>query len=85
MDIQAGATANLFALEKTILARNEGRDHPNEGPQILQDAARRCSPLKAAIDTRGDIGFNDESTDTADFLPTATASARAPSPETTPP
>jgi hypothetical protein len=32
-----------------VLARNEGRDIWNEGPQILQDAAKWCSPLKAAI------------------------------------
>ena len=44
-------------------------------PQILKDAAKWCSPLKAAIDTWGDISFNYESTDTADFVPTATASA----------
>ena len=42
---------------------------------ILKDAAKWCSPLKAAIDTWGDVSFNYESTDTADFVPTATASA----------
>jgi ribulose-bisphosphate carboxylase large chain len=73
--IQAGATANRVALEAMIMARNEGRDYLAEGPQILQEAARWCSPLKAAIDTWGDISFNYESTDTADFVPTATASA----------
>jgi ribulose-bisphosphate carboxylase large chain len=73
--IQAGAVANRVALEAMVLARNEGRDIWNEGPQILRDAARWCSPLKAAIDTWGDITFNYESTDTADFAPTATASA----------
>ena len=71
--IQAGATANRVALEAMVLARNEGRDIWNEGPQILKDAAKWCSPLKAAIDTWGDISFNYESTDTADFVPTATA------------
>ncbi len=70
--IQAGATANRVALEAIILARNEGRDYLNEGPQILQAAARWCSPLKAALDTWGEISFNYESTDTADFVPTAT-------------
>ena len=70
--IQAGATANRVALEAMIMARNEGRDYLNEGPQILQAAAKWCSPLKAAIDTWGDISFNYESTDTADFVPTAT-------------
>jgi ribulose-bisphosphate carboxylase large chain len=72
--IQAGATANRVALEAMVLARNEGRDIWNEGPQILQDAAKWCSPLKAAIDTWGDISFNYESTDTADFAVTPTAS-----------
>ena len=74
MGIQAGATANRVALEAMVLARNEGRDIWNEGPQILQDAAKWCSPLKAAIDTWGDISFNFESTDTADFAVTPTAS-----------
>jgi ribulose-bisphosphate carboxylase large chain len=74
MGIQAGATANRVALEAMVLARNEGRDIWNEGPQILQDAAKWCSPLKAAIDTWGDISFNYESTDTADFAVTPTAS-----------
>jgi ribulose-bisphosphate carboxylase large chain len=75
MGIQAGATANRVALETMVLARNEGRDIWNEGPQILKDAAKWCSPLKAAIDTWGDISFNYESTDTADFVPTPTVSA----------
>ena len=73
MGIQAGATANRVALETMVLARNEGRDIWNEGPQILKDAAKWCSPLKAAIDTWGDISFNYESTDTADFAVTPTA------------
>ncbi len=72
--IQAGATANRVALEAMILARNEGRDYLKEGPQILENAAKTCSPLKAALDTWKDITFNYESTDTADFVPTTTAS-----------
>jgi ribulose-bisphosphate carboxylase large chain len=75
MGIQAGATANRVALEAMIMARNEGRDYLHEGPQILKDAARWCVPLRAAIDTWGEVSFNYESTDTADFVPTATASA----------
>jgi ribulose-bisphosphate carboxylase large chain len=71
--IQAGATANRVALEAMILARNEGRDYLAEGPQILADAAKTCSPLKAAIDTWGDISFNYASTDTADYVATPTA------------
>ncbi len=70
--IQAGAIANRVALETIILARNEGRDYLKEGPQILQEAAKTCSPLKAALDTWKDITFNYESTDTADFIPTVT-------------
>ena len=72
--IQAGATANRVALEAMVLARNEGRDIRNEGPQILQDAAKWCSPLKAALDTWGDISFNYTSTDTSDYAVTPTAS-----------
>jgi ribulose-bisphosphate carboxylase large chain len=75
MGIQAGAIANRVALECMILARNEGRDIVNEGPEILRDAARWCSPLKAALDTWGDITFNYTSTDTSDFAPTPTVSA----------
>ena len=71
MGIQAGATANRVALEAMVLARNEGRDIANEGPQILADAARWCQPLRAALDTWGDITFNYTSTDTSDFVPTA--------------
>jgi len=72
--IQAGATANRVALEVMIKARNEGRDIWNEGPEILSQAARWCSPLRAALDTWKDVTFNYTSTDTADFVPTATAS-----------
>ena len=71
MGIQAGATANRVALEAMVLARNEGRDIANEGPQILADAAKWCQPLRAALDTWGDITFNYTSTDTSDFVPTA--------------
>jgi len=74
MGIQAGATANRVALEAMILARNEGRDYLAEGPQILAEAAKWCKPLKAAIDTWGDISFNYESTDTADFVATPAVS-----------
>lgn len=70
--IQAGAVANRVALETMVMARNEGRDYLKEGPQILQEAAKTCSPLKSALDTWKDITFNYESTDTADFVPTPT-------------
>ncbi len=73
MGIAAGATANRVALEAVVLARNEGRDIWNEGPQILAEAARHCQPLAAALDTWGDITFDYTSTDTPDFVPTPTA------------
>ena len=72
--IQAGAVANRVALEAMVMARNEGRDYVKEGPKILADAARTCKPLKEALDTWKDITFNYESTDTADFVPSTTAS-----------
>ncbi len=74
MGIQAGAVANRVALEAMILARNEGRDIWNEGPEILATAARHCQPLRAALDTWKDVTFNYTSTDTVDFVATATAS-----------
>jgi Ribulose 1,5-bisphosphate carboxylase, large subunit len=64
MGIEAGATANRVALEAMVLARNEGRDYVNEGPDILQEAANSCQPLKAALDTWKDVTFNYEATDT---------------------
>jgi ribulose-bisphosphate carboxylase large chain len=73
MGIAAGATANRVALEAMVLARNEGRDLWNEGPQILEQAARHCTPLKQALDTWKDVTFDYASTDTPDFVPTATA------------
>jgi ribulose-bisphosphate carboxylase large chain len=73
MGIVAGATANRVALEAMVLARNEGRDIVNEGPQILEDAARFCLPLKQALEVWKDVTFNYASTDAPDFVPTATA------------
>jgi ribulose-bisphosphate carboxylase large chain len=72
--IQAGAIANRTALEVMVQAQNEGRDIWNEGPQILADAAKWCSPLRAGLETWKDITFNYESTDSPDFVPTSTAS-----------
>jgi ribulose-bisphosphate carboxylase large chain len=74
MGIQAGAVANRVALEAMVLARNEGRDIWNEGPEILSTAARHCRPLRAALDTWKDVTFDYTSTDTVDFVATATAS-----------
>ena len=75
MGIAAGATANRVALEAMVLARNEGRDIWREGPSILADAARHCTPLRAALDTWGEVTFDYASTDTPDFVPTPTAAA----------
>ena len=36
-------------------------------------AARHCAPLRAALDTWGEVTFNYTSTDTPDFIPTPTA------------
>lgn len=67
--IQAGAVANRVALESMVLARNEGRNIAEEGPQILKDAAKHCGPLRAALDTWGEVTFNYQSTDTSDYTP----------------
>ncbi len=73
--IAAGATANRVALESMILARNEGRDIINEGPEILKNAARNCTPLKQALDVWKDVTFDYTSTDTPDFVPTPSVTA----------
>jgi ribulose-bisphosphate carboxylase large chain len=68
--IAAGATANRVALEAMILARNEGRDYLSEGPEILRDAARTCTPLARALDVWKDISFDYTSTDMPDVTAT---------------
>ncbi len=73
--IQAGAIANRVALESMVLARNEGRDIWNEGPDILRQAAKQCKPLEVALELWKDITFNYQSTDTADFVPLETAAS----------
>ena len=70
--IQSGATANRVALESMILARNEGRNYLQEGPQILREAARNCGPLQTALDLWKDIKFDYASTDTPDCGDTIT-------------
>ncbi len=70
MGIQAGAVANRVALESVVKARNEGRNILEEGPTILKEAAKSCSPLKAALDTWGEISFNYQSTDSSDYTAT---------------
>jgi len=72
LGIAAGATANRVALEAMVLARNEGRDIMREGPDILNEAGKWCLPLRQALDTWGDVTFNYASTDTPDFVPSAT-------------
>jgi ribulose-bisphosphate carboxylase large chain len=56
-----------------VIARNEGRDYVNQGPDILRAAAKSCGPLQTALDLWKDITFNYASTDTADFVETATS------------
>ena len=70
MGIAAGATANRVATEAMILARNEGRDYYQEGPDILEKAAKGCPELDAALQVWKDITFDFESTDTPDVLTT---------------
>src|SRR6202158_3081212 len=40
MGVRAGATANRVAVEAMIQARNEGKDYYQEGPDILEKAAK---------------------------------------------
>jgi ribulose-bisphosphate carboxylase large chain len=72
MGIAAGATANRVAVEAMIQARNEGRDYFQEGPDILEHAAKGCPELDAALQVWKDITFNFESTDTPDYVVTPT-------------
>jgi ribulose-bisphosphate carboxylase large chain len=74
MGIAAGATANRVAVEAMILARNEGRDFYDEGPDILAHAAKGCPELDAALEVWKDITFDYESTDTPDLVVTPTLS-----------
>ena len=72
MGIEAGTTANRVALEAMILARNESKDYYNEGPEILSKAAKSCTPLAQTLQVWKDVTFDYASTDTPDFVPTAT-------------
>src|SRR5512132_470481 len=72
--IRAGATANRVALESMVKARNEGRDIWGEGPQILANTAKWCTPRRAALDTWKDVTFDYASTDSVDYVPTPTTS-----------
>jgi ribulose-bisphosphate carboxylase large chain len=73
MGIAAGATANRVAVEAIIQARNEGKDYFQEGPDILQKAAKGCPELNAALDVWKDITFDFASTDTPDVVATPTS------------
>lgn len=68
--IAAGATANRVALEAMIKARNEGRDIINEGPEILQQAAKWSPALARALEIWKDVTFDYASTDTPDVVAT---------------
>jgi len=70
--IAEGATANRVAVEAMILARNEGRDYLNEGPDILAKAARWSPSLYKALEVWKDITFDFESTDVPDAIATLT-------------
>jgi len=72
MGIAAGATANRVAVEAMIQARNEGRDYFQEGPDILENAAKGCPELDAALQVWKDITFDFQSTDTPDYVVTPT-------------
>ena len=73
MGIAAGASANRVAVEAMIQARNEGRDYYQEGPDILEKAARGSPELNAALQVWKDVSFDFESTDTPDVVVTPTA------------
>src|SRR5579863_1868279 len=66
MGIAAGAQANRVALEAMVLARNEGKDYYQEGPDTLEKAAKGCPELNAALQVWKDITFDFESTDMPD-------------------
>jgi ribulose-bisphosphate carboxylase large chain len=72
MGIGAGATANRVAVEAMIQARNEGKDYFQEGPDILEHAAKGCPELQAALNVWKDITFDFQSTDTPDYVVTPT-------------
>src|ERR1700674_1524075 len=72
MGVSAGATANRVAVEAMIQARNEGRDYFQEGPDILEHAAKGCPELEAALQVWKDVTFDFQSTDTPDYVVTPT-------------
>jgi ribulose-bisphosphate carboxylase large chain len=58
------------AVEAMIQARNEGREYFQEGPDILEKAAKGCPELAAALQVWKDITFDFASTDTPDLVVT---------------
>ena len=68
MGIAAGATANRVAVEAMVEARNAGKDYFQEGPDILEKAAKGCPELNAALQVWKDITFDFESTDMPDAI-----------------
>ena len=62
----------MAALRAHTPAERNQREILREGPEILENAAKSCKPLAAALDTWKDVSFNYASTDTPDYLPTAT-------------
>jgi ribulose-bisphosphate carboxylase large chain len=58
-----------------VLAKNEGRNYLEEGPEILKVAAKDCQPLQVALDLWKSITFDYASTDTLDFESTPVKSA----------
>jgi ribulose-bisphosphate carboxylase large chain len=70
--IAQGATANRVAVEAMIQARNEGRDYLNEGPEILDKAARWSPELRKALEIWKDVTFDYASTDVPDAVATLT-------------
>jgi ribulose-bisphosphate carboxylase large chain len=53
-----------------VQARNEGRDFVNEGPQILEEAAKHSKALANALGIWKDITFDYASTDSPDVVAT---------------
>src|SRR4030081_3579319 len=72
MGIGAGARANRVPGEAMIQARNEARDYFQEGPDILEHAAKGCPELNAALQVWKDVTFDFQSTDTPDYVVTPT-------------
>ena len=70
--IAQGATANRVAVEAIVQARNEGRDYLNEGPEILDKAARWSPELRRALEVWRDVTYEFESTDVPDVVATPT-------------